>query len=151
MITAHERKKWLEHAKDPQTRAALEASLGLAPPAPPAPTKPDRPAIRLPKRREPNQGEREYGRILSAEFPGVRVAYEAITLNLPSGTKYTGDWAVFTAPLIIVEVKGTHRLGSAAASARAFKEAVAAFPEIQFRHATKMPETGNWNITHSLP
>ena len=102
-------------------------------------TKPSSNAIRLPKQRKQSKAEAEYGRILQAEFIGCEVLYEAISFRLPSGTRYCPDWTVWHKRelVLIVEVKGGFRLGSAGASARAFKECIAAFPHLAFRHAHK--------------
>lgn len=101
----------------------------------------------MPKAPAPNKGEAAYSLILRSEFPGCQIEYEAVTLRLPSGTRYTADWAVWMpgARLLLVEVKGSYRLGSADRSALAFKSAVAAYPDIEFRHATKSQD--GWDIT----
>ncbi len=97
-----------------------------------------RPHIRMPKPVKKSKPEAEYERLLEREFKGCRVRYEAYRLKLPSGTAYTADFSVTMADnrLLFVEVKGSFRLGSAARSALAFKEAAAAFPEHIFRHVT---------------
>jgi len=108
-----------------------------------------KPKIRIKARKVPNQTELAYRYRLIEEFPDADIQYEGITLNL-SGGKYSADWAVFYAAgrLLLVECKGSYRLGSAGASARAFKEAVATYPAIIFRHATR-DESGGWNVSHA--
>jgi hypothetical protein len=148
-MTKGEALKLLDDAKHPETRQALMLAAGFTPPPPPAMSaKPSKPAIRMPKPRVPNKGEAEYGALLRKMFPYAHIEYEAVSLRLPSGTRYTGDWSIFppTGRMLIVEVKGSYRLGSAAASARAFKEACAAFPMIEFHHVTKQ-EDGSWLTT----
>ena len=147
-MTKHEALKLLDHAKHPETRAALSEAAGFQPMTLKPVADAQRPAIRMPKPRTPNKGEAEYGALLRREWPYAQIEYEAVSLRLPSGTRYTGDWTVMppTGRMVIVEVKGKYRLGSAAASARAFKEAAAAYPNIEFRHATKQ-EDGSWLVT----
>jgi hypothetical protein len=148
-MTKAEASKLLETAKHGPTREALAQAAGMPmlSPSVVAAAK-SAPAIRMPKKRIPNQGEAEYGALLRKQFPYAHIEYEAVTLRLPSGTRYTGDWCVMptTGRMLIVEVKGSYRLGSAAASARAFKEACAAFPNIEFWHVTKQ-EDGSWLAT----
>jgi len=141
------------------TSAQYRKQQGLPPPGvtqlPPDwadPRPREKPQIRLPHLREPNRTEAEYGRILESEFSMHHLAYEAITLRLPSGTRYTPDWTVWkwqsvflkSAPqlVLVVETKGP-RIHNAA-SIRAFKEARSAFPWLRFRFAQK--RKGEWAI-----
>lgn len=107
--------------------------------------------IRLPKPSNMSKAEADYGRILCSEFRTAVIAFEPITLRLPSGARYTPDWIVWEGARIAlaVEVKGAYRLGSASRSALAFKEAIAAFPHIRFRHAHKSKE--GWQTAESKP
>ena len=132
--------------KDQMTSAEFQARYGNAgrnsdPPK--------RPAIRMPAPTSENKNEAAYRRVLEIEFRDCDVRYEAIKLRLPSGTTYTPDFSIFqpSGRLLLVEVKGSYRLGSASKSAHAFKEAVSAFPEISFRHATASKD--GWIITNA--
>lgn len=109
--------------------------------------KKEQPKIRMPK--IPNQGEFAYSQLLAREFPHLHIVYEGVSLKLPSGCNYRADWALWAgnAMVMLVEVKGKVRLGSAGKSSHAFKEAVAAYPAIIFRHATR--SDGEWNITEA--
>ncbi len=107
-----------------------------------------KPQIRLPKFSQPNKTEAEYAELLKREFPEAQIIYEGITLHLPSGTRYTPDFTIWTkyfrqAQLaLVVETKGPHI--HSAASLRAFKEARAAFPFLKFRFCQKIK--GEWRI-----
>lgn len=110
-----------------------------------------KPAIRMPAPVKMSKPEAEYERILKIEFPMFEVRYEAITLKLPGGN-YTTDFVVMNANRIIlmVEVKGSFRLGSAGRSHMAFKAAVAAWPHIRFRFAQR-DKLGDWRTVESNP
>jgi hypothetical protein len=126
---------------------AYRQMMGLPPPGGVSdiPQTAGNPKIRLPKPPTPNKCESEYGRILSAEFHGHDVRYEAITLRLPGGN-YTPDWSVWngSALVLLVECKGGHRHHSAGRSHMAFKAAIAAFPNLVFRFAQKSPNGWAW-------
>lgn len=99
-----------------------------------------KPAIRMPAPLKMTKVEVEYERILKIEFPNFYdVRFEAITLRLPGGSRYTPDFSVWheRALLLLVETKGAYRLSSAGRSHTAFKEAIAAFPHFKFRFAQK--------------
>lgn len=132
--------KELAAEASPETRETILKLLGVVKTEEKA-----KASIRMPKEKVPNKGEAEFGRLLQAAFPASEVRYEAICFRLPSGTRYTPDWTVFRPEgMLAVEIKGAYRLGSAGASARAFKEACSSYREIEFWHATK-DENGKWN------
>lgn len=59
--------------------------------------------------------------------------FEAITLVLPGGSRYTPDWLTIEDGIItLTEVKGSYRLGSQGRAHTAFHEAAAAFPFFRF-------------------
>jgi len=99
-------------------------------------------AIRA-KRREPNKTEAEYNR----RFLGGLGKYEAISLRLPGGSRYTPDWQSVGADgrVILHEVKGSYRFGSHGRAATAFRECVAAFPEFDFVWAVRNAD-GSWSV-----
>jgi len=106
--------------------------------------------INMPKPAKMSQAEIDYGRLLQSEFPGpeYRHGYEEITLRLRSGTRYSPDWVVYAGNRIVlfVEVKGSHRLGSAGASHEKFKSAVVDYPQFHFRYAKK--DGDGWIVTN---
>lgn len=113
-------------------------------------------------RRGPNKTEAEYGRLML----GGKGRYEAVTLRLPGGSRYTPDWVTFeqvslgvtddyqdgtcvsTPPafrITLHEVKGSYRLGSHGRALTAFREAVAAFPFFEFVWAVRKG-AGDWIV-----
>lgn len=108
-----------------------------------------KPAKRAPTaitRKGPNKTEAEYNRTM---LDG-RGRYEAITLRLPGGSRYTPDWAVFDAnnKVTLHEVKGSYRFHSQGRALTAFREAVAAFPMFGFVWATKQKD-GRWEVKNA--
>ena len=99
-------------------------------------------AIRA-KRREPNKTEAEYNR----RYLGGAGKYEAVSLRLPGGSRYTPDWQSVGADgrVTFHEVKGSYRFGSQGRAATAFRECVAAFPEFNFVWAVRNA-AGSWSI-----
>jgi len=99
-------------------------------------------AIRV-KKREPNKTEAEYNR---RQLGGLG-KYEAVSLRLPGGSRYTPDWATVGADgrVTFHEVKGSYRFGSHGRAATAFRECVAAFPEFNFVWAVRN-EDGSWSV-----
>ena len=78
----------------------------------------------------PNRTEQAY----NVAFLGGKGMYEAITLRLPGGSRYTPDW-MSICPLGLVhlhEVKGSYRLPSHGRALTAWKEARAAFKCFRF-------------------
>lgn len=99
-------------------------------------------AIRV-KRREPNKTEAEYNR----RYLGGAGKYEAVTLRLPGGSRYTPDWETVGAEgrVTFHEVKGCYRFGSQGRAATAFRECAAAFPEFDFIWAVRNGD-GTWSV-----
>ncbi len=95
--------------------------------------------------------EQEYGAILRDLFKGATVLYEAITIILPGGSRYSPDWLVTRGReiLAIVEVKGRVKLASAARSYTAFKEAIGMLPDWPWSLAEK--REGQWVISTPKP
>jgi hypothetical protein len=101
------------------------------------------------KKRGPNKTEAAFRDwFLSTHLCAAHeLRYEAMTLLLPGGSRYTPDWVCVMpakpplgeklhAPSVHVlcyEVKGTYRLGSHGRALTAFREARAAFPGFKFR------------------
>lgn len=64
--------------------------------------------------------------------------FEAVTLVLPGGGRYTPDFmTIDDGRVTFHEVKGSYRLGSQGRAHTAFQEAVAAFPMFSFVWATE--------------
>jgi len=99
----------------------------------------DRPGIV----RGPNKTEAEYNR-LHLDGKGM---YEAVTLRLPGGSRYTPDWVVMGegGTVELHEVKGSYRFGSHGRAVTAFREAVAAFPCFAFVWAVR-DKGGVWSV-----
>ena len=99
-------------------------------------------AIRV-KKREPNKTEAEYNR----RYLGGTGKYEAVSLRLPGGSRYTPDWQSVGADgrVTFHEVKGSYRFGSHGRAATAFRECVAAFPEFDFVWAVRNAD-GSWSL-----
>jgi len=99
-------------------------------------------AIRT-KRREPNKTEAEYNR----RYLGGAGKYEAVSLRLPGGSRYTPDWQSVAADgrVTFHEVKGSYRFASHGRAATAFRECVAAFPEFNFVWAVRHAD-GSWSL-----
>ena len=91
-----------------------------------------KPQIRIPVQATPNKTERALMDYAERIWPDCKIAYETITLRLPSGTKYTPDVIVTrgNAIIAILEGKGPHIHNQR--SIHAFKEALAAFPQFKF-------------------
>ena len=93
--------------------------------------------------RGPNKTEADYNRRILA---GAGL-YEAITLRLPGGSRYTPDWVTFddAGAVTLHEIKGSYRLGSHGRALTAFREAAAAFPAFSFVWATRQKD-GSYDI-----
>lgn len=91
----------------------------------------------------PNKTEAEYNRL---HLRGTGL-YEAVTLRLPGGSRYTPDWVVIGegGKVELHEVKGAYRFGSHGRAATAFREAVAAFPCFVFVWAVRGRD-GVWRV-----
>lgn len=95
----------------------------------------------------PNKTEQAYNlRFLAGEG-----RYEAITLRLPGGSRYTPDW-MSVCPLGYVhlhEVKGAYRHPSQGRALTAWREARAAFPCFRFHWAVWSGR--EWRFLHANP
>lgn len=93
--------------------------------------------------RGPNKSESEYNRL----HLGGKGLYEAVTLRLPGGSRYTPDWVVIGegGKVELHEVKGAYRFGSHGRAVTAFREAVATFPCFVFVWAVR-GKGGAWSI-----
>ena len=94
-------------------------------------------------RRGPNKTEAEYNRL----YLCGKGLYEAVTLRLPGGSRYTPDWVLIGegGAVELHEVKGSYRFGSHGRAATAFREAVAAFPCFAFVWAVR-GKGGAWKV-----
>jgi hypothetical protein len=94
--------------------------------------------------RAPNKTEAEYNRL----YLGGAGLYEAITLKLPGGSRYTPDWVTFDGDVVTLhEVKGSFRFGSHGRAVTAFRECAAAFPCFAFVWAARGKGTAGWTVT----
>lgn len=100
----------------------------------------------------PNATEAEY----NARFLDGRGVYEAITLRLPGGSRYTPDWmtvehvgfdfeGVKQSVVTFHEVKGSYRFPSEGRSRLAFNVARVQFPQFRFVWAKKC-RNGEWEV-----
>ena len=120
-----------------------------APIPPPAAPEPEKKRVRgttvcAAKRREPNRTEADYNKSV-LESKG---RYEALSLRLPGGSRYTPDWLTLdNGRVTLHEVKGSYRFGSHGRAVTAFREAVAAFPFFRFVWAVQKRK-GVFEITN---
>lgn len=98
------------------------------------------------KPKGPNKTEQLFNR----EMLGGLGQYEAITLRLPGGSRYSPDFltSVFDPQeqryeTTVYEVKGSYKLGSHGRALTAFREARAAFPFLTFKWYEKQ-KGGGW-------
>lgn len=91
----------------------------------------------------PNRTESEYGLILKAKFPGSNVRFEAYTLKLADGCRYSPDWSVEhpDGTLEFHEVKGPFIYSKSLTKPRTAAEL---FPQ-RFTLAQKLKS--GWEIT----
>ena len=117
----------------PRLREQAERQLAARASEPPQPrTSNSEPRISSP--RKPNKTEAEYN-IMRLGGKGM---YEAITLRLPGGSRYTPDWVTVEGGTVTLhEVKGSYRLNSHGRAATAFRECVVAFPCFRFVWAVR--------------
>lgn len=107
-----------------------------------------RPPITMAKKNEQSSAERQF----NAEFLGNRGKFEALTLHLPGGAKYTPDflmkgWLSPSDLIMLFEVKGSYRLQSHSRAATAFKTSCAVYPEFVFCWAEQQKTKGIWKVT----
>lgn len=115
---------------NPDLRRRIEESIAPLQPVPvPASTQVARPMVTSASR-QPNKTETLYNR----EQLGGNGRYEAVTFRLPGGSRYTPDWVTFdpSGRMVCHEVKGSFRFASQGRAATAFRECVAAFPDVVF-------------------
>ena len=95
----------------------------------------------------PNKTEAEYNRL----YLHGKGLYEALTLRLPGGSRYTPDWVVIGegGAVELHEVKGSYRFGSHGRAVTAFREAMAAFPCFAFVWAVR-GKGGAWSVKRHL-
>ena len=99
------------------------------------------------RQKQPNKTEISYKYRLELEFPGCEIKYEAVSLLLDTGFRYTPDLVVFLPGdrLLLVEVKNSgFKHASYGRSKIAFACAVKDFPCFSFRWASK--EKGEWKV-----
>jgi len=94
------------------------------------------------KKQAMTKAEVEYMLILQTEFPMCPVLFEAMTLKLRNGHKYTADFCVITdGKILLVEVKqkakNNFRHPSYNRSKMAFSQAGIDFPVFSYRWAEK--------------
>ncbi len=131
------------------TSAEYQRQFGKPPPPEGVTYTPDKkPQIRIPAAQEPNKTEAAALEYLPRLYDPATIAavkYEAMTLLLPSGTKYTPDVSIFFKDGTVEcwEVKGgfIHN----ARSVHALKEAVAAYPT--FRWGFAQLKKGEWLLS----
>lgn len=115
---------------NPDLRRRVEESLARLRPVPiPAATPAPRQMVTS-AGRQPNKTEELYNRTQL----GGNGRYEAVTFRLPGGSRYTPDWVTFAPDgrMVCHEVKGSFRFSSQGRAATAFRECVAAFPDVVF-------------------
>lgn len=95
------------------------------------------------KRRTINKTEAEYGEMLKRQYPSATLRYEAYTLKLADGCRYTPDWAVEfpDGRLEFHEVKGAFIFAKALVKPRTAAEL---FPQ---RFVLAQKRQGAWEIT----
>lgn len=88
----------------------------------------------------PNKTEGEYHRLLSSEFPMCAPKFEAMTLYLDNGHRYTPDFAVnlLNGQILLVEVKNAaYKHASYGRSRMAFDQCRIDWPQFRYRWAEK--------------
>ena len=122
-----------------------------ADPSPAMTAHPSQPKPATRKRRQskgPNKTEAEYRRLyLDRIYPPARILYEAITLRLANGHRYTPDWVVLLpdGQVECHEVKGAYRLGSLQRARLAFDQARIEWPAWRWVWATR-GKGGAWEV-----
>jgi hypothetical protein len=86
-------------------------------------------------RKGPNQTEMRY---MFEALRGLDARYEALTVRLANGHRYTPDWVVFGGgrPIACYEVKGPYRLGSQDGARMRFDQARLEWPGVRWVWAT---------------
>lgn len=107
--------------------------------------------VDVPKRGKPNKTELEFSRMLSFRYPGCIPRFEAVTVTLDNGHRYTPDWCLRlpTGELLCVEVKARGKNGfrhpSYGRARLAFDQALIDFPMFKWAWAEK--HAGIWTVT----
>jgi hypothetical protein len=98
-------------------------------------------------RRRPNKTEARYA---AEMLRGLDVRYEAVTVRLANGHRYTPDWVVFEGgrPVACHEVKGAYRFGSHQRARLAFDQAAAEWPGVRWVWATWTGDEWKIDLTH---
>lgn len=115
---------------NPDLRRRIEESLAKLRPVPIPATTPAPRQMVTAAGKKPNKTEELYNRTQL----GGNGRYEAVTFRLPGGSRYTPDWVTFdpAGRMVCHEVKGSFRFASQGRAATAFRECVAAFPDVVF-------------------
>ena len=105
---------------------------------------PLRAPVRMKKAEDgPNKTEAQFNREM---LHGIG-KYEAVTLHLPGGVKYTPDFLFERdGDTFLVEVKGSYRLPTHGRSVAAFKSACAQFPMFVFLFAELGKDGKTWTV-----
>ena len=99
----------------------------------------------------PNKTEACYRRdVLSRRQDLTSIGYEALTIRMGNGHRYTPDWTCQATDgrVICVEVKGTYRFGSHQRARLAFDQCATEWPCFEFVWAERQKD-GSWK--HSTP
>ncbi len=132
---------------DPRLRRMVEARLAREGAAAGRAAGPRAEAPARPGRRVPNDTEARYA---AEALRGLDARYEALTVRLANGHRYTPDWVVFDGgrPAECHEVKGAHRFGSHQRARLAFDQAVAEWPGVRWVWAERRGD-GTWRVRES--
>lgn len=95
------------------------------------------------KRKQPNKTEARYR---DTYLRADDYRYEALTITMANGHRYTADWCGFAAfgQLHLIEIKGGYKLPSYQRSRLAFDQARIEFPQILFTWAVW--SGGKWHV-----
>ena len=93
------------------------------------------PPVKATAKRGPNKTEALYR---DTHLRGQDARYEALTVKLANGHRYTPDWVVITWDRVVChEVKGSYKLHSHGRARMAFDQAATEFPMFGWVWATK--------------
>jgi hypothetical protein len=125
----------------PALRAQAEAQLSIAKECPHPTSTNQATIIQNTPPKKPKQTKTEL-LFRDIYLRGKEARFEAITLILPGGSRYTPDWCIIEGTtLTLYEVKGSYNLHSHSRALTAFREARAAFPCFTFRWFQKTGTT----------
>lgn len=132
---------------NPSLRRRIELAIGKYPVAPSSHSAKEKCAApaRNRKQKGPNKTESRY----NSDILQGNGMYEAITLRLPGGSRYTPDWVTVgdNGRIILHEVKGSYRFPSHGRALTAWREARVAFPFFKFVWAVKNSADG-WKFPY---